>query len=85
MGSKKPVHPNDHVNMSQSSNDVIPTAIHVAAAEALHFDLLPALEQQQHAIIRLRATEAVDAGDGGDDDAVATLEEGAGGGEAELV
>ena len=35
MGSKKPVHPNDHVNMSQSSNDTIPTAIHVAAALAL--------------------------------------------------
>ncbi|MDA8198871.1 MAG: class II fumarate hydratase [Thermaerobacter sp.] len=37
------VHPNDHVNMGQSSNDAIPTAIHVAALEALHRDLLPAL------------------------------------------
>ena len=33
MGSKKPVHPNDHVNMSQSSNDIFPTAMHIAAAE----------------------------------------------------
>jgi len=45
IGSKTPVHPNDHVNMGQSSNDVIPTAIHVAAAEALQGDLLPALEK----------------------------------------
>jgi fumarate hydratase, class II len=44
VGSREPVHPNDHVNMGQSSNDVIPTAIHVAAAEALQYDLLPALE-----------------------------------------
>ena len=40
----KDVHPNDHVNMSQSSNDVIPTAIHVSALEAIQRDLLPALE-----------------------------------------
>src|SRR5205823_4937150 len=45
VGSRDPVHPNDHVNMGQSSNDVIPTAIHVAAAEALQYDLLPVLEQ----------------------------------------
>ncbi len=44
IGSRDPVHPNDHVNMGQSSNDVIPTAIHIAAAEALHHDLKPALE-----------------------------------------
>jgi fumarate hydratase class II len=44
IGSRDPVHPNDHVNMSQSSNDVIPTAIHVAAVLALRDDLLPALE-----------------------------------------
>ena len=44
VGSKKPVHPNDHVNMGQSSNDVFPTAIHVAAAEAMERDLVPALE-----------------------------------------
>ncbi len=45
MGSKSPVHPNDHVNASQSSNDVIPTAIHVAAYGALVEDLEPALER----------------------------------------
>jgi len=44
VGSKTPVHPNDHVNMSQSSNDVIPTAIHVAAALAMRDELIPALE-----------------------------------------
>ncbi|MBV8976469.1 MAG: class II fumarate hydratase [Alphaproteobacteria bacterium] len=44
MGSKKPVHPNDHVNMSQSSNDTYPTAMHIAAAEQIVHDLLPALE-----------------------------------------
>ena len=43
VGSKQPVHPNDHVNLSQSSNDVIPTAIHVAATLALRDTLLPAL------------------------------------------
>ncbi|MCH7592013.1 MAG: class II fumarate hydratase, partial [Planctomycetes bacterium] len=43
IGSREPVHPNDHVNMGQSSNDVIPTAIHVSAAEALQNDLAPAL------------------------------------------
>src|SRR6202008_1758202 len=44
LGSKKPIHPNDHVNRSQSSNDVFPTAMHVAAAEECHHRLLPALE-----------------------------------------
>jgi fumarate hydratase class II len=44
MGSKSPIHPNDHVNMSQSSNDTYPTAMHVAAAEEVHRRLLPALE-----------------------------------------
>ena len=43
IGSKDPVHPNDHVNMGQSSNDVIPSAIHVSAAEELKNRLLPAL------------------------------------------
>lgn len=47
IGSKDPVHPNDHVNMGQSSNDVIPTAIHIAAGEALRNELMPALEQLQ--------------------------------------
>ncbi|MBI1685278.1 class II fumarate hydratase [Caulobacter hibisci] len=44
MGTKKPVHPNDHVNMSQSSNDTYPTAMHVACAEQIVSDLLPALK-----------------------------------------
>jgi len=44
LGTRTPVHPNDHVNLCQSSNDVIPTAIHVAGAVALSRDLLPALE-----------------------------------------
>ena len=43
-GSRTPVHPNDHVNLCQSSNDVIPTAIHVAAATGINEDLLPALQ-----------------------------------------
>lgn len=50
VGSKTPVHPNDHVNMSQSSNDVIPTAIHVAALLALRDDLIPALEHMHEAL-----------------------------------
>ena len=45
LGAKTPVHPNDHVNMSQSSNDTIPTAIHVAAAVAVTGGLLPALRR----------------------------------------
>ena len=43
LGSKHPIHPNDHVNRSQSSNDVFPTAMHVASAERVHARLLPAL------------------------------------------
>jgi fumarate hydratase class II len=50
VGSKKPVHPNDHVNMGQSSNDVFPTAVHIAAAEALERELIPALEALQGAL-----------------------------------
>src|SRR5437868_6763186 len=42
-GGKEPVHPNDHVNKSQSSNDSFPTAMHIAAARAVHMRLLPAL------------------------------------------
>ena len=49
MGSKKPVHPNDHVNMSQSSNDTFPTAMHVAAAEAM-VELLPAVQKLRDAL-----------------------------------
>ncbi len=45
IGSKAPVHPNDHVNQSQSSNDTVPTAIHVAAAMAIAADLLPSLNR----------------------------------------
>jgi len=45
MGSKKPVHPNDDVNMSQSSNDTFPTAMHIAAAEQLVHELVPALRK----------------------------------------
>lgn len=52
LGSKKPVHPNDHVNMGQSSNDVIPTAIHIAALEAIDKDLVPALEKLRTALAR---------------------------------
>jgi fumarate hydratase class II len=50
VGSKEPVHPNDHVNMGQSSNDVIPTAIHVAVGERIRKFLLPALEQLHGAL-----------------------------------
>jgi fumarate hydratase class II len=56
----RPVHPNDHVNMSQSSNDVVPTAIHVAAALLLHETLLPALERLRTVLGR-RAAELGDA------------------------
>ncbi len=50
MGSKKPVHPNDHVNMSQSSNDTYPTAMHIACAEEIHHRLLPALRHLHEAL-----------------------------------
>lgn len=50
MGSKKPVHPNDHVNMSQSSNDTFPTAMHIACAEQVVHDLLPALKHLHKAL-----------------------------------
>ena len=56
IGSKTPVHPNDHVNKSQSSNDVIPTAIHVAAATELETKLLPAL-RALHGALTAKATE----------------------------
>jgi fumarate hydratase class II len=56
MGSKQPIHPNDHVNAGQSSNDVIPTATHIAALLGLRDDLLPALE-------KLRASLAAKAED----------------------
>jgi len=50
MGSKKPVHPNDHVNMSQSSNDTYPTAMHIACAEEINHRLLPALQKLRNAL-----------------------------------
>ncbi|MCC6485805.1 MAG: class II fumarate hydratase [Armatimonadetes bacterium] len=49
-GSKKPVHPNDHVNMSQSSNDTFPTAMHIAAAEQIVHSLLPAAQKLRDAL-----------------------------------
>jgi fumarate hydratase class II len=50
VGTKEPVHPNDHVNMGQSSNDVIPTAVHVSALFAVEGELLPALTHLQAAL-----------------------------------
>ena len=71
IGSREPVHPNDHVNMGQSSNDVIPSAIHVSAAEQLSDCLLPALEKLRsalsakakefHHIIKIGRTHLMDA------------------------
>ncbi len=49
-GQKSPIHPNDHVNMSQSSNDCFPTAMHIAAAEEIHGALLPALAHLHDAL-----------------------------------
>jgi fumarate hydratase class II len=56
MGSKKPIHPNDHVNMSQSSNDTFPTAMHIAAAERVKNTLIPAI-RQVHSAISVKAKE----------------------------
>jgi fumarate hydratase, class II len=60
LGSKKPVHPNDHVNMSQSSNDSFPTAMHIAAAQEIVHRLVPSLEhllaaldEKAHAFARI--------------------------------
>jgi fumarate hydratase class II len=50
LGSKNPIHPNDHVNMSQSSNDTFPAAMHIAAAERLHDALIPAVKRVHQAI-----------------------------------
>jgi fumarate hydratase class II len=52
VGSKTPVHPNDHVNMGQSSNDTFPTVMHIAAVEQLRHELLPALAHLQSALQR---------------------------------
>lgn len=51
-GGKSPIHPNDHVNMAQSSNDSFPTALHIAAARAVTLDLFPALERLHTALDR---------------------------------
>lgn len=71
LGSKTPIHPNDDVNMSQSSNDTFPTVMHVAVAQEIHFRLLPnlrklkeALEGKQkefHSIIKMGRTHLMDA------------------------
>ncbi len=58
-GGKKPVHPNDHVNMAQSSNDTFPTAMHVAAAREVHDRLIPALKHL-HAALAAKATAWAD-------------------------
>jgi len=50
LGSKDPVHPNDHVNMSQSTNDTFPTAINMAAVESVHHQLIPALKELREAL-----------------------------------
>jgi fumarate hydratase class II len=55
-GTKKPIHPNDHVNMSQSSNDSFPTAMHIAAAERIVNDLIPALSEL-HTALRKKEKE----------------------------
>jgi fumarate hydratase class II len=55
IGSRNPVHPNDHVNMGQSSNDTFPTVMHVCAVQQLHHELIPALEHLQAALERKAA------------------------------
>ena len=50
LGSKSPVHPNDHVNRAQSSNDTFPTAMHISSAEAITNDLIPSLRDLRDAL-----------------------------------
>ncbi len=52
MGNKSPVHPNDHCNMGQSSNDTFPTAMHIAAVEQIHHELIPSLEYLRDALAK---------------------------------
>ena len=52
LGAKSPVHPNDHVNMSQSSNDSFPTAMHVAAVQGVVAELIPALAMLHRQLVR---------------------------------
>jgi fumarate hydratase class II len=59
VGSKTPIHPNDHVNMSQSSNDTFPTAMHIAVTIAIHQQLLPAVETL-HALVNEKSQEFAD-------------------------
>jgi fumarate hydratase class II len=59
MGTKTPIHPNDHVNMSQSSNDTFPTAMHIAAAEELTHRLIPAVIELRDAL-KAKAAEFAD-------------------------
>ena len=59
MGSKKPIHPNDHVNMSQSSNDTFPTAMHIAVAEEIVFRLLRSVAALRDAL-HVRSAEFKD-------------------------
>jgi fumarate hydratase class II len=59
MGSKDPIHPNDHVNMSQSSNDTFPTAMHVAAAEQITHRLIPMVTKLRDAL-QAKAAEFAD-------------------------
>lgn len=71
LGSKEPIHPNDHVNMSQSSNDTFPTAMHIAAVEEIHHHLLPMLtklidalaakQEQFNHIVKIGRTHLMDA------------------------
>ncbi|NLT72218.1 MAG: class II fumarate hydratase [Verrucomicrobiaceae bacterium] len=71
VGSKRPVHPNDHVNQSQSSNDTFPTAMHLAVAMLLQADLVPALEKARdslaakarefHEVLKIGRTHLMDA------------------------
>jgi fumarate hydratase class II len=58
MGSKTPIHPNDHVNMSQSSNDTFPTAMHIAAAEEIVHRLVPAVRELRDALAAKSASFA---------------------------
>ena len=51
LGSKSPIHPNDHVNLSQSSNDTFPTAMHIAAVQVIHQNLIPALQKLRNALV----------------------------------
>jgi len=52
MGSKEPIHPNDHVNMSQSSNDTFPTAMHIAASEMIEHQLIPSVKMLRDALLK---------------------------------